>query len=90
MQPHTEPNCHILQPGKPIAARRETAAQRAEREIAERNEKVQHLAQDIENVVAREGHVKDVDLLTLGWSLPTLNELQDEALETVRARRILF
>ncbi|MDF2994649.1 MAG: hypothetical protein K0R27_286 [Xanthobacteraceae bacterium] len=86
MQPHTEPNCRILIPGQPIAAPRESVSEFVARQLREHEEKVSHLAQDIEDIVARQGSVKDEDLLTLGWSLPTLNELQDEALAIVRER----
>jgi hypothetical protein len=86
MQPHTEPNCRILQPGKPIAARRETVGEFMARQLREHEEKIRYLARDIEDVMARKGCVEADDLTTLGWSLPTVNELQAEALAIVRER----
>jgi hypothetical protein len=86
MQPHTEPNCRILIPGQPIAAPRESVGEFVARQLREHEEKVRHLAQDIEDIMGRQGHVMDDDLCTLGWSLPTVNELKDEALAIVRER----
>lgn len=60
--------------------------QRAERAAAEHLSDVERMAQDIENICARQGSMNAEDLFTLGWSTIKVAELQNEALELVRTR----
>ncbi|WP_371346047.1 hypothetical protein [Ancylobacter sp. IITR112] len=47
---------------------------------------VERLAGDVEAILARQGSVEEADLLTLGWSKPSLVETLPDALDRVRAR----